>query len=122
MAGERVLIVDGDIALSAMLRARLKALDYLVDCAHSGKEALYILKSKWVDLIVLGIILQGGMHGFHLFTELKSKKKFSKIPIVIQSSKPAMKKMFETLGADAFFVKPYSVSAFLRKIEDILTS
>ena len=121
MAQERILIVDGDITLSEMLKTRLKARGYLVDCAHRGSEALNILKNKWVDLIVLAIVLQGGMHGFRLFKEIRQKRKFSKIPIVIQSSKPAMQKLFEKMGAGAFFVKPYSMDLFLDKIDDILS-
>ena len=121
MAEQRILIVEGDITLSEMLKNRLKAQGYLVDCARSGNEALEILETKWVDLIVLAIILQGEMHGFQLFKEIKRKKIFSKIPIVIQSSKAGMKKMFLKMGAQAFLVKPYSVDSFLDKVKDILT-
>ena len=120
MAQERILVVDGDITLSEMLRMRLKALGYLVDCAHSGRDALNVLKSRWVDLIVLAIALQGGMHGFQLFREIKKRKKFSQIPIIIQSSKPGMKKLFEMMGAEAFFTKPHSIDLVLDKIEEIL--
>ncbi|MBL7081398.1 MAG: response regulator [Candidatus Omnitrophica bacterium] len=120
MAQERILVVDGDIALSEMLKTRLEDRGYLVDCVRSGNEALDILKTKWLDLIILAIVLQGGMSGFRLFKEIKGKKKFSKIPIVIQSSKAAMKKTFETIGVQAYFIKPYSTELFLDKIKDIL--
>lgn len=121
MARERILIIDGDITLSEVLRTRLKDMGYLVDCARQGSEALDILKDRWVDLIVLAVVLQGGMDGFQIFKEIKGKKEFSKIPIIIHSSKPAMKKTFEKMGAEAFFIKPYSIKLFLSKIEVILT-
>ena len=120
MVKERILIVDGDIALSEKLRTRLETKGYLVNCARSGKEALDILKTKWIDLIVLAIVLRGRMHGFQLFKEIKKKKKFSKIPIVVHSSKAAMKKTFEEIGAEAFFVKPYPMDSFLDEIKGIL--
>ena len=89
-----------------MLKTRLEAIGYLVDCACSGSEALDLLDSKWIDLIVLDIVLQGGMNGFQFFKEIKKKKRFSKVPIAVQSSKIAMKKTFEAMGTQIFFIKP----------------
>jgi len=121
MTQERILIIDGDITLSERLKTRLEALGYLVDCACNGNEALEALKAKWVDLIVLAVILQDGMDGLQLFKEIRAKKEFSKIPIAIQSKKPAMKAAFESLGSAIFFIKPYPMDVFLGEIKDILT-
>ncbi len=121
MAQERILIVEGDIALLEMLKTRVEAMGYLVSCARGGKQALDILKSKWIDLIVLSIITQDKMDGFHFLKEIKKKESFSKIPIIVESSKIAMKKTFERSGADSFFTKPISIEAFLNEIKDMLT-
>jgi len=118
---ERILIVDGDISLAEMLKTRLEDKDYLVDCVSSAKEALDILKTKWVDLVVLAVVLQGGMDGFQLFKEIRKRRALAKVPVAVQSKKPAMRKAFERLGAKTFFVKPYSVDIFLGEIRDILT-
>jgi len=120
MAHERILIVDGDVFWLQMLTARLEAMDYLVDCARTGVQALKILKGTWVDLVVSAVVLPGGISGFHLFKEIKKKKKFSQIPIIMQSNKPGMKGFFEKIGAEAFFIKPYSVNKFLKKVKDVL--
>ena len=121
MPQERILIIDGDITLAEMLTTRLKNLGYLVDCVHRGNEALDILRAQWVDLIILDIILQGDMHGFQLFKEIKKKKVYNKIPIVVHSSRPGMKKMFEQLGVAKYFVKPYHIDKFLVKVEELLS-
>ena len=120
MSQERVLIVEGDITLGEVLKTRLKALGYLADCAHTASEALEVLKAKWVDLVVISVLLQGEMHGYQLFREIKGKKEYAEIPIVMQSSKAGMKDMFEKMGAAAFLVKPYSIEMFLKKIQKIL--
>ncbi len=122
MTQERILIVDGDITLSERLKTRLEALDYLVDCASNANEALEIVDTKWVDLIILAVVLQDGMDGLQFFKQVRAKKEFSKIPIVIQSKKPAMKSTLENLGAATFFAKPYSMDVFLGEIKDILTN
>ncbi len=119
MSGKKILIIDGDVAYAEMLKMRLEDRGYIVDCASRGKEALDILRTRWFDLIVLAIVLQGSMNGYYLFNEIKKKKDLSSIPILVQSNKALMKKTFESMGADIFLVKPYSINIFLKKIKSI---
>jgi DNA-binding response OmpR family regulator len=121
MAQERILVVDGDLELSSLLKSRLEAMDYLVDCARNGNEALEMLKSEWVDLILMDVVLKGGINGFQLFKKIKKKKEYSQIPVIVQSSKVDMKKTFELLGAESFFIKPYAVEVLLDEIKDLLS-
>ena len=120
MTQERILIADGDIALSALLKSRFESMGYLVDCARTAKEALAVLKTEWVDIVVLDIALKGEVNGFQLFKKMRTKKEFLKIPVVVQSSKVGMKKIFEMMGAETFFIKPYSVDMLMSEIRDIL--
>jgi len=121
MGHERILIAEGDIALSEMLKDRLEALGYLVDCARNGNEAMDIFRKKWVDLIITAVVLRNGMDGYRLIKELKRRRYVSNIPIIVQTNHVAMKGTFELLGIEAFFSKPYSVDLFLEEVKDILT-
>ncbi len=121
MSGKKILIVDGDVAFAEMLKMRLEDADYIVDCVSNGKEAMDILKSRWVDLIVIAIILQGGMNGYYLFKEIKRKRELSKIPIIVGSNKALMKDAFEAMGVERFLIKPYSINLFLKEIKGIFT-
>ncbi|MFC1632146.1 response regulator [Candidatus Omnitrophota bacterium] len=121
MVKQRILIVDGDIGQAEILEMRLKTKGYLVDCVRSYQQALEVLEGKWVDLIVLAVVLQDGMHGYQLFKEIKERKKLARIPTLVQSSKIGMRRTFEKMGAEGFLVKPYSVDLFLDKVEDILS-
>jgi len=121
MTQERILIVDGDIALSALLKSRLEAMGYLVELARNAGEAMDFLGTEWVDLIVLDIVLKGEVNGFQLFKKIRTKKEFLKIPVIVQSNKVGMKKIFEMMGAESFFIKPYAVSMLLEEVQDILT-
>ena len=122
MVQERILIVDGDISQAVMLKTRLEAMGYLVDCAYAGNNALNILKTHWVDLIILSVVLQAEMSGFQLFKEVKSNKQFCDIPIIMQTKKKGMKETFQHLGADAFFVKPYTVDKLLKEVKNIIAN
>ena len=121
MSSKKILIVDGDVAFAEILKMRLEDRGYVVDCTSRGKEALDILKTRWVDLIVIAIVLQGAMNGYYLFNEIKKKKDLSGIPILVGSNKASMKKTFESMGADIFLTKPYSINIFLKKIKNIFT-
>lgn len=119
MSKERILVVDGDIALSEKLRDRLEQKGYLVSCARNGNDALEILNDKWVDAIIMSIILRGRMHGFQLLKEIKKNKKISKIPVLVHCDKPGMKKIFQGLGVCGFYSKPCQFAVLLKKIKQL---
>jgi len=117
---ERILIVDGDIMHATMLKTRLEELGYLTECVHSGPEALAVLKSGWVDLIVMAVVLRGVLSGYQLFQEIKGSRSYGRIPVLMQSQKAGMKPLFERIGVAAFLVKPQPVHDILREIKKIL--
>ncbi len=117
---ERILIIDGDIMRATMLKTRLEDLGYLTECVHSGPEALAVLKSGWVDLIVMAVVLRGATSGYQLFKELKGSRSYARIPVLMQSQKAGMKPLFERMGVAAFLVKPQPVHDILREIKKIL--
>ncbi|MFH1783698.1 MAG: response regulator [bacterium] len=114
---KRIMIVDDDVTMLEVLKRRLEAMGCLIDCASSGNEALYVLETRWVDLIILSVVLHGDMYGYHLFKEIKKRKRLSRVPVVIYSDKVGMKGTFKKMGAEMFVEKPCSMDHFLRKIK-----
>ncbi len=120
MAHESILIIDSDVALAEVLKSRLEAVGYRVNCARTGKDALATLKSEWVDLIVQDIVLKGDLNGFQLLKKIKQQKNFSQIPVIILSGKVSMKKTTELMGVETFFIKPCATDVLMEEIKDIL--
>jgi CheY-like chemotaxis protein len=120
MAYKRILIVDGDTSSAAVLETQLEDKGFLVQRAIQGTEALQILKSEWINLIIISVNLSGGMTGFQLFKEIKKAKYFSDIPIVIYSSKEGMKNTFKKLGAEDFVSKKKEVKFLVNSVQKIL--
>lgn len=118
---ERILIVDGDMMQATQLKTRLQALGYLVDYAHGGNEALEILRTGWVDLIITAVSLEEGMSGYQLFKEIRQRDEYTDIPIIVAGKKPGMKKLFKKMGAKEFFARPYSVETLIKKIHKIMS-
>ena len=103
-----------------LLKSRLEDMGYMVARVSKGSAALKILQTEWVDLVVSAVSLQGEMSGYKLFKDIKSKRKFSEIPIIMESSKSGMKGMFERMGTEAYFSKPYNIESLLDKVKSIL--
>ena len=116
----KILLVEGDLTLSGVLQTQLRAKGYVVDTQPAGEKALEELKREWVDLLIVSTNLQGEMDFFRFIKEIRNNKEFSGIPILIDSSKPGLKKSVERLGVQGFLEKPFTVDDFKKKVEEIM--
>jgi len=117
---ERVLIADGDIMRATRLKTLLEALGYVTTCVHSGSEALTVLKSGWVDLVVMSVVLRGPMSGYQLLKDVRASRSYGRVPVLVQTRKSGMRPVFERLGVAGFLVPPYPVHRTLQVIKKIL--
>jgi len=112
MADERkqkIFLIEDDLFLSMLLKTRLEKENYEVIVAHSGDEALELLRDHKPRLILLDIILPG-KSGFEILEELRAdpqlKDKVS-IPVVVISNLGQETDMerAHSLGVIDYFVK-----------------
>jgi len=75
--------------------------------AGNGKEALDMLDSEVVDVILLDILMPI-MNGIETLKRLKSNPEYKNIPVIVVTSKEEEKRTTYQLGADDFISKPYS--------------
>jgi CheY-like chemotaxis protein len=80
--GQTVLVVEDDEQLRQLYRTALTMSGYQVREARSGFEALRMLDSSPVDIVVLDLMLPG-VDGFMVRDELASSPGTRSIPIVI---------------------------------------
>ncbi len=121
MTNERILVIDYDVKASTLLKTKIEAMGYLVDQARTAEEAMFLLRIRWFDLIILDSKLKGKDNGLSLLREIKRKKNLASVPIIAQSSKVHYRKTFELMGITSFFIKPYAIEVILEEIKDILT-
>lgn len=62
----RVLLVDDDDAMRALVREWLEALGCVVAEAASGREALALARNDAFDVLFADVLLPGGLDGFEL--------------------------------------------------------
>ena len=115
---KRVLIVEDDLNLSAIMRENLLFEGFDVDAVSDGAQALSCAERFLPDLIVLDIMLPG-VNGFELCGALRRR---GQTPILIVSarSQHVDKMRGLNLGADDYITKPFELDEFLARVNAIL--
>ncbi len=114
----RILIIDDDIELAALLREFLEREGFKVEFAHDGNRGLELAQSGNFDLIVLDLMLPG-MDGF---TVLKQLRMHSKVPVLVLTARGEDEDRIVGLeiGADDYLAKPFNPRELLARIRAIL--
>ena len=115
---KRVLVVEDDLNLSAIIRENLLFEGFVVDAVGDGALAVARAGSFKPDLIVLDIMLPGA-NGFELCGALRRQ---GRTPILMVSAKSqqADKVRGLNLGADDYITKPFGLDEFLARVNAIL--
>jgi CheY-like chemotaxis protein/signal transduction histidine kinase len=109
-AGEaegRLLVVDDNAMNRDLLSRQLARQGYIVLTAPDGAEALRILESQTVDLILLDVIMPK-MDGVETLRRLKAKEGLREIPVLMLSSLDEVDGALRCieLGAEDYLSKP----------------
>lgn len=116
----QILVVDNDNDTKKILKKKLQEYFHVLT-ASNGKEALLLLKSQNVDVVISDIIMPE-MDGYELCKSIKGNSKTKHIPVILITSDlsaEAKIKGFQS-GTDAFLHKPISIQELLLRLENIL--
>jgi DNA-binding NarL/FixJ family response regulator len=118
---KRLLVVDDEPNLLRAVAACLKAEDYEVSTARSGREALLQLAETVPDLIVSDIRMPG-MDGYKLARQLRGSPRTALVPIVFLSAKDETADRIEGFraGIDAYITKPFEPDELIAVVNGIL--
>lgn len=114
---KRILIIDDDTDLSAILSDMLENYGYETGCAKTAKEAFSLLTEPW-HLLLLDINLPDST-GFSLCEELR---RVSNVPILFASARTSETDRitgFE-IGGDDYLPKPYSLKELLVRVNALI--
>lgn len=117
-----VLIVDDAGQCAETLEVALSGLSGIeVIVAHSAEQALALVEDQRICAIITDLHLPR-MSGFDLIATIRAQSRYLHMPILVISgdSDPDTPDRTITLGANAFFPKPYSPSAVRKKLEMLL--
>lgn len=108
--GERILIVDDEPQQREIAARLLTSLDYSVEIAHSGEEAVELLSQERADLMLLDMLMEPGMNGRETYEQVLRMYPGQKALIVSGFSESEDVKEALALGAGGFVHKPYTIA------------
>lgn len=113
-----VLIVDDEKGIREVVKEYCILEDYNVLEASDGIEAIELVKTKKVDIIILDIMMPK-LDGFSTFSKIKEIRK---IPTIILSARSEEydKLMGFEIGVDDYVTKPFSPKELMARIKVIL--
>jgi two-component system, OmpR family, response regulator len=114
----RLLIVEDDLKLAALLRRGLGDEGAAVDLAGSGEDALWMAAASPYDAVVLDVMLPG-IDGFETCRRLRAEGVWA--PVLLLTARDSVEDRVAGLdgGADDYMTKPFSfaeLSARLRAV------
>ncbi len=115
----RLLLVEDDKALRAVLAKRLHTEGYAVDQCDNGPDALDYLLAAPYDGVVLDIMLPG-MDGLEVLKQFR--KRDTSIPVLLLTARDGVADRVKGLdtGADDYLVKPFSFDELLARVRALL--
>ena len=117
-----ILIVDDNEDLLDFLE-RILCSRYEIKRATHGEEALSILRTEPIKLVISDIMMPG-VDGFQLCKLIKSDFEHSHVPVILLTAKNTIQSKVEglELGADAYIEKPFSKEHLLAQIASLIAN
>lgn len=114
----RLLVIDDDVELVALLREYLEGEGFAVAAAHDGEAGLRAAAEAAPDLVVLDVMLPK-LGGFDVLRRLRER---TSLPVVMLSARgeEVDRVVGLELGADDYLPKPFSPRELVARIRAVL--
>jgi two-component system OmpR family response regulator len=111
----RVLVVEDELKMAALLKQGLEEHEHSVTVVHDGQEALEFASSHAFDMVVLDVMLPS-LDGFEVARRLR--KNHQQVPILMLTARDAVPDIARGLdvGADDYLTKPFAFAELLARI------
>ncbi len=111
----RVLVVEDEPRMAALIRQGLEEEAYAVDVVGNGRDVLLWVQSAAYDIILLDIMLPG-MNGFDVCRQLRDEG--FKMPIIMLTARDTLPDKVKGLdsGADDYLVKPFAIEELTARL------
>lgn len=118
MANARLLVVEDDVDIANMLKIYFSGLQFDVDVANRGRDALEKTKQVLPHLIVLDIMLPD-IDGYEVCRNLRTSTRTSHIPVIFLTQKDERSDKLQglELGADDYITKPFDIEELKLRVQ-----
>ncbi len=118
MGKSRLLVVEDDLDIGNMLKIYFGGMDFDVDVAVRGSDALEKTKQVLPHLIVLDIMLPD-IDGYEVCRNLRTNMRTSHIPVIFLTQKDERSDKLQglELGADDYITKPFDIEELKLRVQ-----
>jgi len=112
------LVVEDDVDIGNMLKIYFSGMDFDVDVAVRGSEALEKTKQVLPHLIVLDIMLPD-IDGYEVCRKLRTNMRTSHIPVIFLTQRDERSDKLQglELGADDYITKPFDIEELKLRVQ-----
>lgn len=124
MSSHRILVVDDEPDITALVAYHLARNGYRVSTAANGQDALRAAREERPDIVVLDLMLPG-VSGYEVLRELRRRQDTGDVGVILLTARREETDRIKglSLGADDYLTKPFSpqeltlrVAALLRRL------
>ena len=121
-AQKNALVVDDSRPVRKALDTKLRLMNYNVQHAASGREALWLLQKKRFDSVFLDVVMPG-IDGYEVCKQIKRNKSTKHIPVIMLTSLSSQfdKVKGKLAGCDTYLTKPIEHEKFEEVVTGYLT-
>lgn len=118
---DRILVVDDEPEIVALVAYHLAKAGYRVATAASGSDALEVARRERPSLIVLDLMLPG-MSGFDVLEQLRADESTREVAVLMLTARREEPDRIRglSLGADDYLTKPFSPAELVLRVGAIL--
>ena len=116
-----ILSVDDEPANLKLLEAILVPRGYDVVSIANGEDALRMIKSRSIDLVLMDLMLPG-MDGLQISRKIKENKKYRHIPIIMLTAHTGVESFIKSLSNEVFahLQKPFETEELINIVQTAL--
>ena len=118
---QRILVVDDEPDITALVAYHLAKAGYRVSTAASGSDALKAAREERPDVVVLDLMLPG-VGGYDVLQELRNRPETRDVGVILLTAKREEPDRIQglSLGADDYLTKPFSPAELVLRVQALL--
>ena len=114
-----ILLAEDDRGTALLVKTQLERNNYKVLVAYNGLEALAIIRSEKVDLLITDVVMPE-MDGPALVEKVKLDRPDIKVLFISGYAEMGFRQQAKESGALQFLAKPFSLKQLAGKVKDML--
>jgi two-component system phosphate regulon response regulator PhoB len=118
---QRILVVDDEPDITALVAYHLAKAGYRVSTAANGPDALKAAREERPDIVILDVMLPG-VSGYDVLAELRRREETREVGVILLTARREEPDRIRglSLGADDYLTKPFSPAELALRVNALL--